>query len=350
MKSVRGSEISTFKRCEWNWYHGWIRGLVPKVEKQDALFVGTGVHLAMADYYIPGTKRGVHPRETWERYADGCNATMKADNGSGQEEWQNMKALISEVLDEYVEHWKGDESWEVLAPEQRFAVEIPHFLWNPAANAGEGGWIADRTKGALCTFVGTFDLPIRDLADDKVKIVDHKTAKTITTRHLTLDAQASGYCAVGTHTLREQGLIGPREVVNGMLYNFIRKGKPDKRKKDAEGYALNLNGTRSKQQPTPLFERVAVTRTPKERNNQIIRIAHDYERMKEARSRVEQPGGTDNLLKSFSRDCSFCTFYDLCELDESNGDTEFFTTAVFRTADMYSDHADGADNSKIGVR
>ena len=343
---LRGSEISTFKRCPWRWYHYWVLGLTPKVEKKDALWVGTGVHLAMAEYYVPGVKRGRHPRETWEEYCEDTTARMRVeklvddDFESGVED---VKQVIGEVLDEYVIHHGGDPSWEVLAPEQRFTVNIPRFRYEPTKHK----WVPD--SHVLCRFTGTYDLPIRDLTDGQIKIVDHKTAKQIVTYHLTMDAQASGYCAVGTHTLRELGLIGAKEVVSGMIYNFIRKGKIDARPKNEQGLSLNLNGTVSKKQPTPLFQRIFIARNAIERNNQVIRISHDAERILAARASAERPGGTDNLLKVFQRDCYYCPFYDLCELDESGGDTGYFIENVYKTVDPYADHQEGAENSKIGV-
>ena len=342
---VRGSEITSFKRCQQAWQWGWEEGLAPRIEKQDALWVGTGVHLAMAEWYVPGKQRGVHPRATWEKYAQNCRAQMATENYSAatdtiEREWEGTYELIGDLMDAYVEHWGADEQWDVLAPEQRFAVDIPRFIRDES-----GKWVPESGE-AFVKFIGTYDLPIRDLSDGRIKIVDHKTAKAITTNHLGMDPQANGYCAVGTHTLRELGKIGPREVVSGMLYNFLRKGKRDTRPKDAEGYALNQNGTRSKTQPSPLFERHFIQRNTFERNGQIIRISQDAERMQQARDEIAS--GTPPM-KVFSRECTWCSFFEMCELDNSGGDVEYYRDSVFISRDMYGDHRDGAVNSKTGI-
>jgi hypothetical protein len=341
---VRGSEITSFKRCPQAWYWGWEVGLTPRIEKQDALWVGTGVHLAMAEWYVPGTVRGTHPRDTWEQYAKAARAQMmtetyNAGSGEFERQWESTYDLIGNLMDEYVIHWGEDESWDVLAPEQRFAVDIPRFVRE------DGKWVPFSNE-AFVKFIGTYDLPIRDLSDGRVKIVDHKTAKAITTNHLGMDPQANGYCAVGTHTLRELGKIGPKEVVSGMLYNFIRKGKQDERPRDAEGYCLNQNGTRSKTQPSPLFERHFIQRNTFERNGQIVRISQDAERMQKAR---EEIASGVPPMKAFSRECTWCSFFELCELDNSGGDTEYYKESVFKTHDMYGDHREGATNSKTGL-
>jgi hypothetical protein len=342
---VRGSEITSFKRCPQAWYWGWELGLSPRQEKQDALWVGTGVHLAMAEWYVPGTVRGTHPRDTWEKYAQGCRAQMATEafsvaSGDFERQWEDTYDLIGNLMDEYVIHWGEDEQWDVLAPEQRFAVDIPRFVRDEA-----GKWVPE-SADAFVKFIGTYDLPIRDLSDGRIKIVDHKTAKAITTNHLGMDPQANGYCAVGTHTLRELGKIEPNEVVAGMLYNFIRKGKPDERPKDAEGYALNQNGTRSKTQPSPLFERHFIQRNTFERNGQIVRISQDAERMQRARDEIA--AGVPPM-KAFSRECTWCSFFEMCELDNSGGDVEYYQESVFTARDMYADHHDGAVNSKTSV-
>lgn len=346
IRLLRGSELSSFKRCPQQWYWAWHKGLRRKVEKQDALWTGTGVHLALAEYYIPGLKRGVHPRETWEKYAVDTRAQIRVQNDGVVDDeleatWEDARELIGNLLDEYVKHG-GDESWNVLAPEQRFSVPIPAVKRGP-----NGKWVADKSRGPRLTFVGTFDLPIRDEKDGKVKIIDHKTAARIETTYLAMDPQANGYCAVGTHTLREQGLIGPREVVKGMLYNFIRKGKIDERPRDAEGYSLNKDGTRSKRQPAPLFERVFIERNSYERNEQIIRMSHDIGRIERTLEDHEVHGIP--LMKVQDKSCTWCPFFDLCELDNSGGDVEYFIESVFTPVDMYHDHREGAVNSKTSV-
>lgn len=56
--------------------------------------------------------------------------------------------------------------------------------------------------------------------------------------------------------------------------------------------------------------------------------------------------GTMPVLKTAQKDCYYCEFFDLCELDESGGDTEYFIQTTMNKYDPYADHREGADNSK----
>ena len=66
---LRQSERAQFKRCNWAWYQSYVLGLQPLSEQKDAAEFGTMFHVALAEYYIPGTERGPHPAETWNRLA-----------------------------------------------------------------------------------------------------------------------------------------------------------------------------------------------------------------------------------------------------------------------------------------
>src|SRR3954468_24333171 len=63
---VRNSERMTFKRCQQQWYWGWIDQLKP-IEEAPPLKFGDLVHRALARYYKPGIKRGPHPAKVFER-------------------------------------------------------------------------------------------------------------------------------------------------------------------------------------------------------------------------------------------------------------------------------------------
>ena len=64
---------------------------------------------------------------------------------------------------------------------------------------------------------------------------------------------------------------------------------------------------------------------------------------------AEMRAGNIPIFKTPQDDCNFCDFFDLCELDESGGDTEYFISQAFDVQDPYADHRDGAENSKTTV-
>lgn len=336
---LRTSERAAFQRCPQAWYWSYVEGLTPIAEKKIAADFGSITHLALAEYYPPGTKRGPHPAETWLTAAQGQVAKIKTDGIVGEEtieQWIDFLVLGPALMEAYVDYYGGDPHWDVLDAERRFAINIPDVRY-PAKIDPENG---KRGYTPICTLVGTFDLCVRDLNDNQVKMTDHKTAQSLYTNHLTLDPQPSTYIAVATSALRHQGLIGPKEVVKGMEWNIIRKGKPDERPTNAEGQALNKDGTVSLRQPTPLFKRFWVPRSGKERERQIVRISEEQQVMQ----LIAQ--GKIPVWKDYSRECSFCKFFDLCELDETGQDVSYFKESVFKKHDPYFDHRPEAINSK----
>jgi hypothetical protein len=85
-----------------------------------------------------------------------------------------------------------------------------------------------------------------------------------------------------------------------------------------------------------------VGRTFKERQRQIVRISEEARVMGMVRD------GSLPLLKTPQRDCNWCQYFDMCEIDES-GDTEavkYFVESTMKQADPYHDHRDGVENSK----
>ena len=275
---------------------------------------------------------------------------------------EDAKTLGEAMLTGYVALYQGDPGWEVIEPEYAFSVlvGVP-----PVVN-----------------LVGTFDGVIRDHGDGgKIKLMEHKTAAAISTGHLALDEQAGTYWAVATHELRTQGRIGPRESLYGIEYNFLRKGMPDERPVDAQGFATNqpqkkdyvaalvgvgawteknllkqtngvlagiaadnrieVLGERSKKQPAPLFLRQTVRRTAASRRIQLQRIQDDVEHMNAVRS------GELPVTKTPTKECSFCDFREMCELHEEGGDWQYYKRFAYTTQDPYADHRPDAVSSKF---
>lgn len=322
---LRQSERGTFKRCPTRWFWGYREGLVPTGQDAGARWFGGGIHLCMAEWYIPGIKRGRPLLDTWREFTKDSHLTIAIGEGE-ERQFVDAVELGVAMLTEYFETYETDPHWDVISPEHRFSVVIPDPR-NP-------------TRGIVRS-VGTYDLVYRDLNDMKIKMVDHKTCKAIEYRHLALDDQKGNYIVTATHDLRHRGLIGPKETIRGMEYNFLRKAKPDTRPVNAEGLSLNLNGTVSKRQPKPTLYRHWVAMTPYERNQQIKRIGAEAVVMEQFRD------GSLPLIKNPTKDCSWdCDFFDLCQVDEAGGDVERLKEAMYAIKDPYMDHREGADNSK----
>ena len=378
---IRTSERSSFKRCPQQWQWGWVEGLRLPEEPFNAATFGSGIHLALAEFYIPGAKRGRDPRETWMQFMqENQKQTIRTlVDGYGPDEdqraeYENALDLGVVMLTSYLEEYGMDDDWEVIAPEQVFSILIPDPRFTNRAE-----------RRAIARFVGTIDLVIRRLSDGKIFILDHKTCHGIPTNFawLGLDDQATGYQAVATHILREAGKIGPKESVRGMIYNYLRKARPDTRPVNEQGQRTNkpqkkhyleqlvdidgwteldLNkkkldeldsiavanyiqvfGDVSKIQPNPLFHREIVERTNAERKTTIRRIGEEVIWMEEVRS------GRLPVIKRTSPDCKFCDFFEMCSTDEQGLDIEDYKDMVYTRHDPYADHREGAVNSKTSV-
>lgn len=322
---LRTSERKDFKRCPQKWFWAWRMGLKERFRPADNLWFGTGIHIALADWYCgPGTTRGRHPAETWIDWCDEEEIKVRAAVSDNWEEdvWVDAVELGTQMLDGYVDLYDTDPSWHVIAPEQTFQLVIP------------------KRSGAadLAIYVGTFDLVYRDLEDDSIWLGEHKTAKTISLSHLPLDDQAGSYWAVASKILTEQGVLKKGDSIKGIMYNFLRKAVPDDRLENEQGQKLNKNGTVSKNQPKPIYVREPVDRTRAERTEMIRRIQNEVAWMNAARR------APDRLFKTSTNDCHWqCQFYDMCTLHEKGGDDwRSYAKSVYRVEDPYADHRKSA--------
>lgn len=332
LPEFRGSERSDFKRCQWKWLQSWRHGWTPKRPKVALLFGGL-MHVALAAWYCgPGARRGPEPTETFSTL---CSETqtryLKVADATEEEEaeYTDMLTLGTAMLEGYRQRYGRDEHMDIICPEQTFEFNIPFPDW----------WeVSDRMRELLARYVGTYDLVYRDLIDLIVWLGEHKTAKSIRTEHLVLDEQGGSYVTVAERALRRQGLLKKDERVHGVMYNFLRKAMPDTRPRDAEGYCLNQNGTRSKVQPSPYFLRFPMYRTATQRAAQLRRLQTDAVQMEMAR-RGELP-----LTKTPHWSCArFCDLYGPCTLHESGGNYRDLLQIAYVREDPYADHRKSTD-------
>lgn len=322
---IRTSERKDFKRCQQRWYWAWRCGLRKRGRDASALWLGIGVHEALANWYIgPGLKRGIHPAEYFADWAAGEIEYVKASRSEDYQDdvWMDARDLGITMLEGYIEKYGRDEQWDVIAPEESFQIDLPRR----------------NGQGLLAIYCGTFDLVYRDRADGQIKLGEHKTAKQILTHHLALDEQAGTYWAVASQILRHRGVLKRGEQIGSITYNFLRKGVPDPRPENAEGQKLNKDNSVSKNQPAPLFRREEIFRTTGERASQLRRVQSEALWMRAARK------NPDDIMKTPTRDCHWdCDFFDMCQIHEQGGtEWEELRDAIFIQEDPYADHRKSA--------
>lgn len=352
---ITTSERTAFKRCPQRWWWQYREGLTPRTIS-DAFWFGIAIHLGLAEFYQLGYKR--KPKAMLDVFIDFVDnddmsrmIRTRPDGTEDTEKYVAAKELGIGMLKNYIVHYGKDRDWDVIFTEHPFQIIIPH---------------PDDSKRDIALFTSTFDGVYRDRNTGKIWLMEHKTAAAITTSHLAMDDQGGAYWAVATQVLRSVGILGPKEVIAGIMYNFLRKALPDERPRDAQGYATNkptkdhyiaalteadvafnpkatidvlaeaarlsrvtVLGERSKSQPAPLFHREPVMRTQRQRRRQIFNIANEAKAMELMKDGIVQP------YKTPTRDCPGCPFYNMCELDDLGADVDEFRDAMFVVMDPY---------------
>jgi hypothetical protein len=326
LPELRTTERSTFKRCPQRWWWRYRDGLEPRMEKADARWFGTGVHVALAEYYGKGYRRGRHPAKIFKEWCGDEIGYVRVNLGPEFEfekpKFEDATELGVEMLENYVAEYGKDPDWYIIATEQDFAVKIM------------------REGKPVAIFASTWDGVLRSADDGRIYLLEHKTAASVQLAYLELDDQAGAYFAVATTILRARGILKPGEEIAGIVYNFLRKGHVDLRPRNEGGAYLNKDGSVSKRQPPPLLVRHFVERGPNEVRSQMQRIADEVAWMDAIRS------GQLPLLKNTSKDCTFCDFFDMCRLHERGGDS---WKELARTQyDIVDPYADKRKSAAIG--
>lgn len=340
---LRTSERAAFKRCMWRWWKEYREGYRPRGVQADALWFGIGIHEALALWYQKGFKRGPkrgwHPADYFEDWTAGEIAFAKTwlDDQFDESVWVDATELGVAMLDGYVKQWGLDPQWEIIATEQEFRVRIT------------------RHGKTIAIFASRWDGVLRNLADNKIYLLENKTASQISTAYLEIDDQAGSYWAVASQVLRAKGILKPGEEIAGIIYNFLRKAMPDDRPQNEQGQYLNkptkdhyvaalagidnwteaqlrkmkldeldsvaaanfivVQGDVSKSQPPPLFYREPIYRSAPEQATQLERISDEVAVMNAVRE------GIIPITKTTAKDCPRCPFFNVCLLHERGADS-----------------------------
>lgn len=321
---LRTSERSTFMRCPQRWEWSYNQHLKSHY-KAPPLRFGSLVHEALAAFYVASTpkaalRRGPLPSKTFEKlYKAEVEELGKMNVRTEPDGWEDALELGLEMLKNYVKLYGKDVRYRIIAPEMPFQVDI----FDPTTNE------------YVCTYVGTLDACVEDLQKKEIGLLEHKTARSITTGHLALDEQAGSYWAFAPDYLRSLGVLTPKQNLDFILYNFLRKGVEDDRPRDADGHCLNQNGSISKNQPPPLFHRERVYRSDADRRSLMLRVIDQSRVMSLMRD------GALPIYKSPMNGCVgmfSCEFRDMCEVHETGSDWEAIRDSMFETWEPYEIH------------
>jgi hypothetical protein len=291
---VTTTSRSTFRRCPQRYIWRFEDGLTPRGESADALWFGTGIHEALAKWYLKGTRRGPHPADTFEEWCANEFREIRAsrEEWEDQPKFEDARDLGVAMLENYIEEYGRDSDWYIIAIEQPFKIKV---TWHGKE---------------IALFMSAWDGVLKNKRDGRIYLLENKTAAQISTAYLELDDQGGIYWAVASAWLTERGILKPGENIAGIIYNFLRKTKGDDRPQNELGQYLNKDMTVSKKQPSPAFVRYLVERTPREQRTQLERLANEVAVMNAVRA------GTIPVTKNTTRECTWCEFFAMCKLHE----------------------------------
>ena len=356
---IRTSERGDFKSCQFYWYHHWVRGLSAPTVPTWSWF-GTAIHKALEVRYPIGVKRGPLG-QVLEAFEVACDGEQRRIWGAGgeldDEEWHNGIELGKAMLTGYVKKYDQDSRWEVIHTEQPFQIDVRH----------------PRNDRLIAVYCGTWDLFVWDRIDKVYRLVDHKTRAQFKNdwTFYDLNDQGGSYLWVAPEVLRHMGLLGPRDSIDGIVFNMLRKAMPQPVAEDgirynlpkrshfeaalkaagaistveppkmsvaklaalAKEWELDVKGDPKAVQPSPLFRRYTTRRGEEQRVNQGRKVLAEATHMDLVRR------GRLPILKHPTEDCVRCPLFDYCQLDELDPEeAEGYAASVLVKRDPYADH------------
>lgn len=365
---LRTSERSDFKRCPWLWQESWGKGLTARRTPTWSWF-GTAVHRGLEVRYKAGAKRGKRS-EVIDAFVEACEEEVRKIYTEGGEledsEIVDGKELGIAMLNGYIDEYGPEKHIYVVHSEQSFQIDVP----DPS----------DPTK-VLVVYAGTWDSVW--LIDGVYWIVDHKTRKAFpaNTDFYDINDQAGSYLWVAPEVLVHMGIMTKKQTkkIMGLQFNLLRKQMPSSREVQADGMVHNkpvkadyeaalspfmdlparlptiavleqwaaerkikVIGEVSKVQPQPLFKRIEVERSLRERVTQGQRVQREALWMNKVRS------GELPIIKTPTEDCVRCQLFDYCQADEHNPEEAIeIAKSTLRNRDPYRDHRDAMQRNGV---
>ena len=314
---IRTSTRTSFTECQQRWEWNWLWGL-QGADPSMPLTFGSAIHQAFEFWYVSGFDRGEHPATTFLQVWDAEMDKHDVQGVSPDDPWLQHRELGVALMEDYVKKYGEEPALEIVAIEQPFEILL----------------VDAETDEPVCIYCGTFDGLAYDHNAGCYVCLEHKTTAAISKSHLALDEQANTYWALAEFWL--QDWVDGGAELHHILYNFLRKGKRDERPTNAMGQALNKDGTVSKRQPIPRFDRERVFRGQEDRYRVLQRISKQVIAMEAFRNGelplYKSPGNALNDR------CSFCPFSGACELEEVGGDWEEMLELTTEEWDPFDPH------------
>jgi hypothetical protein len=190
---IHTSDRQTYKRCrrKYDWGSTLRSNLVRVGPEHKALFIGTGFHFALEDYW--GYRRFEHPALAFATYYDAQKADDLPDDADEALE------LATGMLSYYVEDWlvEHSEEYETLwidgvpQVEVEVAIDITGLLWDATKHIDQP-WLTQALAGREVHYIMTFDRVVID-QHERIWGLDYKTAAAFDELNLQTNPQAGAY-------------------------------------------------------------------------------------------------------------------------------------------------------------
>ena len=312
MPIIHVTERRRFKNCRRAWQYSDKIGLKKIKDDRNALWLGRGVHTALAGYYS-----GQNEQDAFDEWLEKTVPQPARDAFSTEEfsRFHEMIDLATTMIAGYIQFAKQSDTFEVISVEKKLSAKIPG------------------TKGTL---VGTIDLLVRQ--GGRLWVYDHKTcASFIDPQLLDLDDQMTSYLWLVWKTYGE--------MPAGAVYNQLRKKIP------AEPYLLKSGKSLSKDKSIDTtykkYYDAILTHgfNPEDYEDTLIKIAEKkfYCRELVPRNKNELGNFEQHLVDEYremaskntpiysnpTRDCSWCDYLCLCKAENEGGDVQSLKDGLF---------------------
>ncbi len=335
---IHTSDRILFKRCrrKWDWSSHIRQGYQPE-QSPGPLWLGIGFHFGLEDFH--GVNKYGGPVEAFKAYA---SAYERAFSNRLPEMYEELLNQGIDMLNYYTQWLKNRDPLVtyiengVPQVERSFEIDIPvKQELIDRYNRVNSNKIIDKV-----VYKGTIDRVIID-EDDRLWLLDYKTAKAFGTLHFETDTQISAYCWAASTLFNKP--------IAGFIYQQHKKTIPDHPKflKTSQKYSIakNQSTTRALYKEALLNAYISLEDAPPENLNFLNYLAgceHEdsdnfIRRDKAYRNEHQiEAEGANILLEAEdmlnpdlpiytnpTRDCSWdCTFQEACIMKNAGADWE----------------------------
>lgn len=295
---VSYSQLQTWRRCKRRWYLSYVEQL-EKNSYGGALWLGTGVHEALDQYYASNPRNISVLHAAFNAWAAEQQATVAKDVVGRVDEPQILLDLEQNIelglalMDNYAKFAPANDAFDVLHTEYMFEVPIGSSIRMYDSETGKVGTVPIYYRGRI-------DGIVRLHSDSKLYLLEHKTAKNFNEQKLILDQQSTSYIWAA------EELYG--EKISGVYYNILRKQKDGPRVKAPLVYRLVVERSRASIRDFP---------------EQVRMMVKDMELISEHGLYYHTPAD----------DCNFCPFFTICAMIQDEADPQDYIDTYFRRAD-----------------